>query len=90
MHPWVILIEQLEGSGQSARWRPSLSEYSYATREDARRAAQKLAHRHVPPHPYRAGQRTVLQHDEDTWTVIIEGITMNGHFRLSVCRNVTT
>jgi hypothetical protein len=89
MHPWVILIEQLEGNGQNARWRPSLADLSYATRGEAQQAAWALTKHFTPQHPFSQGHRTVLRHNDDAFTVIVEGVTMNSHFTLTVCENVT-
>ena len=85
---WQILIEELMGTGQGI-WRPRLLEQTYPHPEPARRAAYALAHEHDPRHPFSKGRRTVLCVDENTFIVVIEGVTMDAHFRVNVAEVVS-
>lgn len=86
---WQILIEELMGGGQAMVWRPNLLETTYPHPEPARQAAYTLAHQHDPRHPFSKGRRTVLCVDENSFLVVIEGATMDAHFRVNVTEVVS-
>jgi hypothetical protein len=85
---WVILIEETAGSGQAMRWNASLGDSYYPDRETARRAALSCARGYSPRHPMSPKTRSVVRHDEDSYTVIIEGATTRFHFRVSVGEHI--
>lgn len=85
---WQILIEETGRGGDKARWSYTLSSQTYPDREQARQAALTVAREHRPRHPRRPGARTVLRHDPDNYTVIVEGFSADFHFRVSVGERV--
>lgn len=85
---WLVLVEETGGGGQQMRWRPVLSPQRYEERQEARDAALTLAREYQPRHPFRPGERTILRHDEDSYSVVVEGLTQDFHFRVSVAEQV--
>jgi hypothetical protein len=82
---WVAMIEEDTNRQQNGRQivESSLAT-TYGTEDEARAAAWDLAHHHNPRHPWTDRGRTVVHHDDFTYTVLVHGATQGFHFRVQV------
>jgi hypothetical protein len=86
---YVLLVEQLIGSGDAAAWRVAPEPIpAGAMREHARAAALKLARSFQPQHPMSPRARTVFRVNDDTLVVLVQGMTKTYHFRISVAEQL--
>lgn len=81
-----VLVEELLSSGAGREWRVSRADPIGPDRGKAREAARDVAFGHKPRHPRLREGRQVFQLDDDTWTVLVPGVTAQFHFRVSVAR----
>jgi hypothetical protein len=79
---WYIVIEENIGSGENRQWRPSA--HAVGDRETALAAALHTARSHRPRHPMTEQHRQVLRVSEETYVVLVQGMTGTYHFRVSV------
>ena len=88
---WVVLIEEESNRQQNGRqildWTRTAV---FVDQEHARAEAWRLAHTHVPQHPYRAQSRQVVRHNDDSYTVIVDGAMWTFHFRVHVGESFVT
>ncbi|MDS1269121.1 hypothetical protein RIF23_02290 [Lipingzhangella sp. LS1_29] len=88
---WVVLIEEESNRQQNGRQVLDWSrKVAFTDQEDARAEAWRLAHTHVPQHPYRPQRRQVIRHSEDDYTVIVDGAMSTFHFRVQVGESFAT
>ncbi|MDS1271508.1 hypothetical protein RIF23_14510 [Lipingzhangella sp. LS1_29] len=81
---WRILIEETRPNHVVQ----SLAGHVYSAQEEAQAAARTVAREHRPRHPYILRRRTVLQHDDGTYTVLVHGLVQDLAFRVSVVREL--
>lgn len=80
---WVAMIEEDTNRQQNGRQVLGESlDTTFATEDEARMAAWDLAHGHQPQNPWSEKGRTVVHHDDFTYTVVVHGATQNFHFRV--------
>lgn len=84
---YVVIIEQLRGSGNTREWSAQVSTPS-DTREDARRRANSAARTFNPNHPIHPQGRDILRISPDEYLVIVDGMTSSFHFRVSVAERL--
>ncbi|PRX92138.1 hypothetical protein [Allonocardiopsis opalescens] len=84
---WTVVIDESIGRYRH-RHIAAEARDGYPTRAEARAAALHLARGHVPARPRGADQRTVLRHDEDSYTVIVQSAILGGYFLVSVAEVV--
>ncbi|WP_331766789.1 hypothetical protein [Embleya sp. NBC_00896] len=87
MGPWMVVIEENGGLGQSVSWR--VSNFFWATdHNDALRMAEHLAHTHRPMHPMIPQGRWALRRTDGSWLVIVPGTTTTYQFRVDIAEHV--
>jgi len=88
---FVLIVEQLTGSGESSTWRVSPAPIPAGpTRQQAREQAFYLAQTFRPDHPFSPQDRAVHRIDEDNYLTIVTGRTKSFHFRVSVAERLGT
>jgi hypothetical protein len=82
---FVLIVEQLTGSGENAAWRVDPAPFpSGPSREAAREAAVQLARTFQPHHPFSPRSRSIYRVNDDSLIVVVPGMTKTFHFRVSV------
>ena len=82
---FFLIVEQLTGSGEGMVWRVDPApQPAGPTRQAAREQAFFLAQTFRSAHPFSPQDRTVYRIDDDTYLVIVTGMTKSFHFRVSV------
>lgn len=81
-----VLIEETIGSGESQRWRIDAKGpiASFSSRQLAQQAAEDAAHNYSPSHPMMPQGRQIFRINPDSYLVIVEGMTVSFHYRVSV------
>lgn len=75
--PWAVMVEeQIGGAQEIRRWRV------YEEREEARADALNRVRTYEPPGKYK--ERTQFKHDEDNYTVVLDGTWSRRHFVVRV------
>ena len=83
--PFFLLIEQTVGSGESRRWSVEpLPGGNLPSRPVARQAAEYAARTFSPRHPMSERRRSVYRVTPDEFVIVVEGMTMTAHFRVTV------
>jgi hypothetical protein len=86
---FALIVEQLTGSGESVIWRVEPAPIPAGrTRAEARQAAAHLARTFQPRHPFSPRDRAVYRVDDDSYVVVVEGMTKRFHFRVSVAERL--
>lgn len=86
---YLLVVEQTVGSGESAVWRVDPEPMpAGSSREAARSAALQLARTFRPHHPYSPRARSILRISDDSYLVLVEGMTKTFHFRVTVAEHV--
>jgi hypothetical protein len=86
---FVLIVEQLTGSGESAVWRVDPAPVPAGpTRQAAREAALVLAHTFRPHHPFSPKDRAVYRITADNLLVVVTGMTKTFHFRINVAERI--
>ncbi|MFE1165985.1 hypothetical protein [Nocardiopsis sp. NPDC058789] len=91
---WVVLIEEIRGSGDRQRWGlvpPSFDgrrDTEFATGEEARAEALCLTSAHAPGHPWSERDRQAYRISPDEYLVNVDGATSDFHFRLTVAERI--
>ncbi|HEY6797810.1 MAG TPA: hypothetical protein VI248_24300 [Kineosporiaceae bacterium] len=87
---YFTIVEQLTGSGDSMTWRVDPEPIPAGhSREEARAAALHLARTFQPRHPFSPKDRTIFRVDEDSYLVVVVGLTRTFHFRVTVAERLT-
>ncbi|MET9710563.1 hypothetical protein ACFW3Z_17000 [Nocardiopsis alba] len=94
---WVVLIEQIEGSGDRLRWAlaegpwsdpPEVHAGPFEEFSEATEAALGLAGRHEPSHPWSERARRAYRVSPSEYIVNVVGATRRFHFRIVVAEEV--
>ncbi|PSK82238.1 hypothetical protein CLV63_1438 [Murinocardiopsis flavida] len=82
---WVVFVEEGQriGSGGS-QWSSEPPQVSYRSRDEACRVALWTARTHRLEARSHPRDRIVIRHDEDHFSVVVEGMVSTWHFRVSV------
>jgi hypothetical protein len=87
---FFVIVEQLTGTGDTAAWRVDPAPFpAGSTREEARATALKLARTFQPRHPFSPKSRSVYRVDDDSYVVVIPGMTRTYHFRVTVAERLS-
>lgn len=81
---FVVLVEEVRGSGESQRWAIGELRAALGTRADAQRRALDVANTYEPRHPVVPQSREVYRLNPDSYLVVVQGLTTAYHFRVSV------
>ncbi len=81
---FCVLVEEIVGSGESARWGLGETRSLRTTRADARATALDMARTFSPRHPMFEQARDVYRVNEDEYIVLVQGATSTFHFRVCV------
>jgi hypothetical protein len=86
---FVLVVEQLTGSGEGAVWRVDPAPVPAGqTRQAAREAALVMAHSFRPHHPFSPKDRAVYRISPDCLLVVVTGMTKAFHFRVNVAERI--